>query len=51
MSPLPTVLQISNDGDGGVRVCVTGCLAAVAGPRAGERECSQAGPDEVGPDD
>ena len=31
MNPFPTVLQVSNDGGGGVRVCVTGCPAA-AGP-------------------
>ena len=28
MDPFPTVLQVSNDGGGGVRVCVTGCPAA-----------------------
>src|SRR5215472_10471582 len=31
MTPFPTVLQVSNDGGGGVSVCVTGCPAA-AGP-------------------
>ena len=31
MNPVPTVLQVSNEGGGGVRVCVTGYPAA-AGP-------------------
>src|SRR6185437_4849365 len=32
INPFPTVLQVSNDGGGGVRGCVTGCPAAAAGP-------------------
>jgi len=32
MHSLPTVLPVSNDGGGGVTVCVTGCLGAAAGP-------------------
>jgi hypothetical protein len=48
MNPFPTVLQVSNDGGGGVRVWVTGCPAA-AGPALASRNVARPAAMMAGP--